>query len=135
MANRIFIDTSAFVALFNESDKYHEQTRKFFKTLEGTRTLLITSDYIVDETVTAIMSRSNHTNACTFLDQLQTFPMAIIPIFPVYFYPAQRLFRRFKDKDFSFTDCTSFTYMQGHEVSTAITFDKHFSQMGFRVLP
>lgn len=135
MAKRVFIDTSAWVAIFNAQDKHHKSVSQALDNLTEQGALLITSDYIIDETVTTILTRSNHANACSFLDQFDGLPVATIPVFPVYFGPAQRLFRRYGDKGFSFTDCASFVYMQAHEVHTALTLDKHFAQMGFAVLP
>jgi predicted nucleic acid-binding protein len=48
---------------------------------------------------------------------------------------ARAIFFRHSDKDFSFTDCTSFVIMQEMGIGAALTLDRHFHQMGFRVLP
>jgi len=48
---------------------------------------------------------------------------------------AFKLFTRYNDKDFSFTDCTSFVVMQKFGIPQAFTFDKHFRQMGFQAVP
>jgi uncharacterized protein len=42
------------------------------------------------------------------------------------------LFKKFKDKNFSFTDCVSFTIMNEYNIVDVFTFDKHFIQMGFQ---
>ena len=39
------------------------------------------------------------------------------------------------DKDFSFTNCTSFVVMKELWIQTALTTDRHFSQAGFDSLP
>jgi predicted nucleic acid-binding protein len=39
-------------------------------------------------------------------------------------------FRRFADKDWSFTDCTSCVVMQKLGITTACSFDHHFRQFG-----
>jgi predicted nucleic acid-binding protein len=39
------------------------------------------------------------------------------------------------DKDFSYTDCTSFAVMQLLGLDTAFAFDQHFRQFGFVCLP
>lgn len=41
----------------------------------------------------------------------------------------------FIDKDFSFTDCTSFIVMELLRINEAFSFDKHFDQYGFIRLP
>jgi uncharacterized protein len=48
---------------------------------------------------------------------------------------ARNLFFRYHDKDFSFTDCTSFVVMRDLKLREALTTDHHFAQAGFTVLP
>ncbi len=46
-----------------------------------------------------------------------------------------KIFRTHKDKGYSFTDCTSFALMETQAIKNAFTFDNHFRQHGFNVLP
>ena len=48
---------------------------------------------------------------------------------------AWALFREYDDKDFSFTDCTSFVVMGQPKLSDVFGFDHHFEQIGFRLWP
>jgi predicted nucleic acid-binding protein len=48
---------------------------------------------------------------------------------------ARALFFRHRDKDYSFTDCTSFVAMRELKLKEALTTDSRFRQMGFVVLP
>ena len=48
---------------------------------------------------------------------------------------ARLLFFRYRDKDFSFTDCSSFVFMHELKIHYALTLDHHFRQMGFEVVP
>jgi predicted nucleic acid-binding protein len=43
---------------------------------------------------------------------------------------AWEVFRRFRDKDWSFTDCVSYAVMQRLQITTAFSFDHHFTQFG-----
>jgi hypothetical protein len=43
---------------------------------------------------------------------------------------AWRLFQRYRDKAFWFTDCTTFALMTRLGISTAFAFDVHFRQYG-----
>ncbi len=45
------------------------------------------------------------------------------------------LFFRHRDKDYSFTDCSSFVVMRELRLKEALTTDRHFRQAGFGVLP
>jgi predicted nucleic acid-binding protein len=44
-------------------------------------------------------------------------------------------FCQYRDKHLSFTDCTSFAVMRELKMTTVITTDGHFRQVGFDVLP
>ena len=43
---------------------------------------------------------------------------------------AWEIFKRYDDKEFSFTDCTSFAVMERMGLLYAFTFDEHFEQTG-----
>jgi predicted nucleic acid-binding protein len=51
------------------------------------------------------------------------------------FERARNLFFQYRDKDLSFTDCTSFATMRELRLTTVLTTDGHFRQVGFEVLP
>jgi len=49
---------------------------------------------------------------------------------------AWTLFTRYKDQEFSFTDCTSFAIMRALGIEEAFTFDRRdFAAAGFSALP
>ena len=41
------------------------------------------------------------------------------------------LYNKYTDKNYSFVDCISFSYMKRENIVNAFAFDKHFKQMGF----
>ena len=45
------------------------------------------------------------------------------------------IFQKYQDKRYSMTDCISFLVREKKEIETALTFDKHFIQAGFKVEP
>jgi predicted nucleic acid-binding protein len=45
------------------------------------------------------------------------------------------LFAKFADQRVSFTDCVSFILMRRHRLARAFTFDRHFGDAGFGVMP
>ncbi|WP_216819169.1 type II toxin-antitoxin system VapC family toxin [Thiohalocapsa sp. ML1] len=47
---------------------------------------------------------------------------------------AWKSFRRFSDKGWSFTDCTSRVIMERLGITTAFAFDEHFRQFGIGVV-
>ena len=44
-------------------------------------------------------------------------------------------FFRWRDKEFSFTDCTSFVVMRQLRLRRALTTDRHFRDAGFEIVP
>jgi predicted nucleic acid-binding protein len=50
------------------------------------------------------------------------------------FQAAASLFRRHKDKEWSFTDCVSFAVMRELNIRDCFTTDHHFEQAGFTPL-
>jgi len=59
----------------------------------------------------------------------------IVHVAPEIESQAWEIFKKYSDKSFSFTDCTSFAIMQQLEINQAFTFDSHFIQFGFQTLP
>ncbi|MBK8576475.1 MAG: hypothetical protein IPN90_12650 [Elusimicrobia bacterium] len=57
----------------------------------------------------------------------------IISVNPTYLSKAWELFKKFKDKKFSFTDVTSFVIMKDMGLRRAFSFDNDFIQAGFEV--
>ena len=124
----IFVDTGAWFAAVVPTDPNHESAAAF---LTLNREPLITSDYVVDETLTLLRVRGERERALTlgesfFADNLTE----------VYYLNSEdvrrawEIFRDYEDKDWSFTDCTSRIIMEKLGITSAFAFDKHFRQFG-----
>lgn len=106
------------------------------KELKGEKILFITTDYILDETLTLIRMRVGHEEAVNFGRWLsESGVVRLIDVNPKLRETAWEIFKRYSDKYFSFTDCTSFALMRELNISQAFSFDRHFSQFGFIRLP
>ena len=104
--------------------------------IEGQGARFVTTDYVLDETITHVADVINHTAAESFATwALQQKHIQVIHVDEQLWREALALFRKYDDKDFSFTDCTSFVVMQLHKMRDAFAFDRHFEQMGFRLWP
>jgi len=129
----VFVDTGAWYAAMVRKDRDHEAAKQFLK---NNTFPLITSDYVMDETVTLLLSRVGHSYAVNFLDMLQTSrKIQLIYLTPTQISTTAILFRERADKEWSFTDCSSFVLMQEYQIQIAFTFDEHFKQAGFQVKP
>jgi len=49
--------------------------------------------------------------------------------------PDRQYLQKYKDKEYSLTDCISFSVMKNIGINTAFAFDKHFAQAGFKKVP
>ena len=126
---QIFADTSFFYALADRSDAHHERAKRF---LVGNRSPLITSNFVFDELVTIARYDFGLEIAESVGSSILSSKIcALLRIEREDEVSAWEIFRRFRDQDFSFTDCTSFSLMQRLGIEQAATIDRHFSTMGF----
>lgn len=134
--NAEFVDTDGWMACADRSDPAHLAcTAARDATLEAGR-ILITTDFVVDETLTLIRFRLGLAAANAWWQQIDgSARLRWERVENDRFERARHLFSHYRDKDLSFTDCTSFTIMRELRLTTVITTDGHFRQVGFDVLP
>jgi predicted nucleic acid-binding protein len=129
----VFVDTSAWVAALDRSEASHAPVSAALREHRG---LLVTSDYVVDETLTFLRLRVGADVAIRFGESiLADDDVAFVRLSETDWKQAWALFRRYGDHDFSFTDCASFALMKRLGLCRALTLDDHFRVMGFEVLP
>jgi predicted nucleic acid-binding protein len=121
----IFVDSSAWYALVNARDKNHLAAKRFLEA--GHR--LLTTNFVIDETITLVLVRKGYQAAVDLGEQLWSEEQArIVWLSRTDQRAAWQLFKRYSDKEFSFTDCTSFVVMERLELTHAFAFDEHFDQ-------
>ena len=124
----ILVDTSAYFALTDRSDHHHPAAVGFIDTNDRP---LVTTDLIVVETLNLVQARLGPPHAITLGKRL--FNPATTPILKLTepdVAQAWVLFQRYRDKAFSFTDCTTFALMTRLRIAAAFAFDVHFRQYG-----
>ncbi len=130
-----FVDTSAWIALNDKTDQYHNNAILKSQQIKKQKIELITSEYIFDESITLIRYRASHQSAVTFGDSLLNSNIVrIIDVATEDRLMAWEMFKQYRDKELSFTDCTSFVLMKKLKLQKAFTFDRHFKLMGFEML-
>lgn len=96
----------------------------------------MTTDYVVDETLTLLRMRLGVDAAQDWWTQVENSSRIRWEwISPARSDKARAWLFRWRDKDFSFTDCTSFVVMRELRVRVALTVGRHFRQAGFDELP
>lgn len=98
--------------------------------------LLVSTDYVCDETLTTLRFRLGLRAAEAWWEQVVGSSRIRFENIDVgRADQARSLFFRYRDKNYSFTDCTSFVVMRELRIRAALTLDDHFRQMGFAVVP
>lgn len=133
MASReVLVDTAGFLALWDRGDQHHGRAIKLQSKLVSARCRFLTTDYVMDETATLLRMRHSHAAAVDFLDTMERTKLVRIEwTNSPRFANAAAIFRRHRDKEWSFTDCTSFSLMKELKLRDAFTTDHHFKQAGF----
>jgi predicted nucleic acid-binding protein len=123
----IFVDTSAWFAAYVPTDPQHQAVSRRLRSETGP---VITTDFVVDETMTLLLARRERQRAVNFGRDLLEQGVARLEILTLAdLVNAYTVFCRYDDKAWSFTDCTSFVLMQRLRIVEAVALDDHFRQM------
>lgn len=128
---KVFIDTGAFLAISDKSDTHHKTAVSAYQNIVDQKASLYTSNYVIDETITLIRVRVSHTAAVAFIKNFEVSNIKVLKVAEREERMAKKIFIRYKDKCFSFTDCTSFVFIEGHSLDTVLSIDEHFEQYGY----
>ncbi len=126
---KVFVDTSAFYALADESDRNHARARDTYEQL--IKMNLITTDYVLLECWFLIGWHLGRRQAIRFWDGLRTGIVGIVDVNEKDLNQARGIMNRFHDQDCSLVDAVSFAVMQREGIKSAFTFDSHFRMYRF----
>jgi uncharacterized protein len=123
-----------FVALADKDDDNHARSVTFNKTISGIQ--LVTTNYVLDELYTLLLLHTGYSKTVQFKSRLDFLitrkALTVIWISETVATQTWQVFEQFNvDKQWSFTDCTSYVVMKAQGITEVFTFDHHFSQMGF----
>jgi hypothetical protein len=132
----LFVDTAGWVALADESDPVHGASSKARDGHLRRGGHLVTTDYVIDESLTLLRRRLGLAAARRFWWMIsESARVRLETVSPDRARRAREWFFSWEDKEFSFTDCTSFVVMKELGLDRALTSDRHFVQAGFQVVP
>jgi predicted nucleic acid-binding protein len=132
----IFVDTGAFVARWMARDQHHAAAVRGWRRVAEQRLACVTTNHIVDETLTLLGRRAGHSFAAEKGATLLTSEaLAIVRPGREDELAALALFEKYADQRVSFTDCLSFVTMRQRGLARAFTFDGHFRLVGLTVWP
>ena len=129
----IFVDTSAFYAFADSRDPYYRLARRFF---QENRMPLVSTNFIFAETLSLVTKRLGKKTAIKFGYGFKSSHLIrMIYVSVEHQEKAWRIFSQAKDKDYDYIDCICFVCMDAQGIGEAFTFDKHFRQKGYKMLP
>jgi len=121
---KVFVDTSAFYALADESDHNHPRAKDAYESL--IKVNLVTTDYVLLECWFLIGSHLGRQKAISFWDGLRSGIVDMINVDVQDLNQTREIIDRFPDQDFSLVDASSFAVMERERIKTVFTFDSHF---------
>lgn len=128
------MDTSAFYAVLDADDEEHPAARQAWQHLIEEGHPLLTSNYVLVETLALLQSRLG-------MQAVREFDDAVYPLLRVLWVDEETHRQAVSAvlaagrKRLSLVDCSSFVLMRRHGLDTAFAFDDHFPEQGFTTLP
>ena len=136
MSGPVFVDTAALYALFLPGDQNHAAAREELERLRRADAPLVTTEVVLLESYILVHARSGRPGLMRFRDSLaRSTWLDPRPVSHPQQEMAWRLLESHGDKDWSFVDATSFVVMRARKIRRAFSFDHHFAQAGFEMLP
>jgi predicted nucleic acid-binding protein len=130
----ILIDTSALLGILDSDQEIHEAAAKcWFELLDGGQDLVITS-YIQLETCALVQNRLG-------IEALRGFHLNLAPLLKIEWLTFENHNKVMEAllvasrRQLSLVDCASFETMRRLGIQKVFTFDQHFADQGFQVLP
>lgn len=124
----IFVDSGPFYALYVPADQNHAIAVSW---LQDNTQALVTTSFVVAEALTLLRARKHFAQALALSRRLRTTPFARIEwVTQPDYEAAWSAFEKYRDKAWSFTDCTSRALIERLNIREAFAFDEHFRQFG-----
>ena len=129
-----FVDTSAFLAVLGKDDENHARAKSAWGELLEQRTPLVTSSYVMEETLAILQHRMG-------LDAVRVFHYDVYPVLTIEWVGGGLHEKGIggvlvaRRRDLSLVDCVSFEVMRQRGIRKAFAFDKHFEEQAFDVIP
>ncbi len=129
---KVFIDTSAFVALLVENEQSHKKIVDKYKSYKQERATFFTSYYILDELYTRLLyfntpNLGKHIQ--TIQDAINKNEITAMQINDSLFEKSLTVFLKYSEYKISFTDATIFVLYKDFALDEVFTLDSDFKKM------
>lgn len=128
---QILVDTSAVYALMDRDDAFHRKAVAILRAMPRKGQTPVLTNFVTAECHALLLCRLGASFARRWLLdqawQIETVSKGDEAV-------AKDIIRRYTDKEFSYTDATSFAVMERMGIAAAFGCDAHFKQYGFQLL-
>ena len=127
---RVFVDTSAFLAVLDADERNHHEASRLWEHLVGDNVELICTNYVLVETFALVQSRLG-------MPVVSIFQERVVPLLDTLWIDeslhetglaALLIANR---RRLSLVNCVSFEVVRKHRVDAVFAFDQHFEEQGF----
>lgn len=117
------------------SDQHHANASKLWLSLvRSAQFRLVTSEHVMDETMTLLARRASPAFAASWLeDLLNGSGITILRNLDEEWQNAGKTMRKYADQNVSMTDCLNFLVLKREKIRDVFGFDHHFESAGFRL--
>ena len=130
----VYVDTSAIMSILYEGDVNHAKAIETWVNMAREETELVCNNYVFVETFSLLQRRYG-------MDKARALQERIAPLLDIdWLNPEQHETATSNvltanRRSLSLVDCSSFETMRRLRIETVFTFDEHFKEQGFIVIP
>lgn len=130
---KVFVDTSAWIALEVEKDIKHKAAKLHIRTLKKKRALFFTNEYVLVETYTRLIYDIYLSAAKQFHENVKFATkeegLTILEVDPSVREVTWQELNRYSDHKLSFTDASIVANFKLYKLDEIFTFDRHFKDI------
>ena len=139
MTDKVFIDTSAWLAAAAKNEPFHQEVSTQLKHYIKHHDHLFTSDYVLDECYTRIITHQSYYHANKFKQYIEAAQkkglLLILFTDSSIFNKTWAYFKKYQEHQLSFTDATIITHLKTYKLTHIMTLDQGFKNAGFPTTP
>jgi uncharacterized protein len=134
-SHSIFIDSSAWIALFSRRDQHHNEADQMFRTIVARRQRMVTTNLVLAEIHRLLLHKAGIQAAAAALTRIEASPLVGIEFADsTHHQAALAWIGKLKEYPISYTDAVSFSAMEETGCREALSYDHHFIIAGFKTL-
>ncbi len=132
---KVFADTSAFIAIFDAKDQYHQEALIKQKQIQEEKFPIFTSNIILYETLTWIAIKLGANQAVQFGEGI----LRKSPLLRIFYLGREdelssiQILQKYRDLPLSFADASTIHLVHQHQLDRIFSFDEHFKKANLQV--